>query len=139
MAFDSNEVINGRYGFLYDENGRQLTTAQEFEANIEFTKEQIPQAGQFMDSHKVMGGNGTGSLMYLKITSELQKKIAENPTQKYNYIGKLSDPTSRGEEAILFKRVSFDGVNLMSYTVGEIVEVPLDFTFEDFKYQSSID
>lgn len=139
MAFDSNEVINGRYGYLYDEDGRQMTTTQEFEAVVEFDKEEIDQAGEFMKGHKVMGGNGTGSITQLKITSRLQKKIAENPTEKYNYIGKLADPTAKGEEAILFKRVSFDAAPLMNYSVGELVEVDLDFTFEDYKYQDDID
>jgi hypothetical protein len=137
--FDVNEVINGTYGHLYDENGQELQTTQEFEANVDFEKEEITLPGQFMKGHKVMGGSGSGSLTILKVDSRLQRKIAENPTAKYNYIGKLADPTSRGEEAVLFKGVSFDSAPLMSYSMGELVEVELDFTFDDYEYIESID
>lgn len=132
------EVLNGLYGHIYDENGKELQTAQEFEAVVEFEKEEIRLPGQFMASHKVMGGSGSGSTMLLKVDSRLQKKIAENPTAKYNYISKLADPTASGEEAVLLMGVSFDGVPLAGHSVGELVEVELDFTFDNFKYLKSI-
>jgi len=127
-------MINGTYGHVYDENGKELDTTQEFEAVVEFEKEEIRLPGQFMASHKVMGGSGSGSLMYLKKDSKLQKKILDNPTQKYNYIGKLKDPTANGEEAVLLIGVSFDGAPLAGHSLGEIVEVELDFTFDNYKF-----
>lgn len=138
MSFDANEVINGKYGFLYDEDGRQLTTTQDFEGVVDLNKEEIEQAGEFMSGHKVMGGSGSGSMTYLKITSALVKKIAEDPTAKFNYIGKLADPTAKGEEAVLYKRLSFDQIPLQNYSIGELVEVELDFTFEGWRYQDDI-
>ena len=137
--FEANEVINGLYGKVYDENGKQLDSTQEFEANVEFEKEAIKVPGKFLDSHKVMGGSGSGSTRFLKLDSRLQKKIAENPTEKYNYVGKLADPTARGEEAILFIGVSFDGAPLMGFAMGELAEVELDFTFDDFRYLDAIE
>ena len=132
------DVINGLYGFLYNENGKEMSTTQEAEANVEFEKVDVKQAGKFMVGKKVVGGSGTGSFTYLKVTSELQKKIAENPTAKYNYIMKLADPTVNGEEAVLLKGVSFDAVPLAAYSLGELVEVSLDFTFEDYQYLDNI-
>lgn len=134
-----NEVINGTYGHVYDENGKELSTTQEFEAVLEFEKEEIKLPGKFMSSHKVMGGSGSGSIMFLKVDSRLQRKIAENPMAKYNYIGSLKDPTSRGEEAVLFIGVSFDSVPLAGHSLGELVEVELDYTFDNFRYLKSID
>lgn len=131
-------MINGLYGHVFDENGKELDTTQEFEANVEYEKEEIRLPGKFMTQHKVMGGSGSGSVMYLKKDSNLQKKILENPTAKYNYIGKLADPTTNGEEAVLFIGVSFDGAPLAGHSLGEIVEVELDFTFDDFKYLKTI-
>lgn len=131
-------MINGLYGHVYDENGKELDTTQEFEANLEYEKEEIRLPGKFMAQHKVMGGTGSGSLMYLKKDSGLQKKIAENPTAKYNFIGKLNDPTASGEEAVLFIGVSFDGTPLAGHSLGEIVEVELDFTFDGYKYLKTI-
>lgn len=137
--YDVNEHINGLYGKVYDENGQEMQGTQEFEGNVEFEKEEIKTAGKFMKGHKVMGGSGSGSMNILKLDSRLQKKIAENPTAKYNYVGKLADPTARGEEAVLFMGVSFDGVPLMGYKLGELVEVDLDFTFDDYRYLNDIE
>jgi hypothetical protein len=139
MAFNPNEVINGTYGHVYDENGQELSTTQEFEAAVEFEKEAITIPGQFMQGHKVMGGSGSGSIMFLKVDSRLQKKIAENPTNKYNYIGKLSDPTSRGEERVLLIGVSFDSVPIAGHSMGELVEVELDYTFDNYRYLDAIE
>lgn len=137
--FEANEVINGLYGKVYDENGKQLDSTQEYEAVLDFEKEEIKIAGKFLTSHKVMGGSGSGSTRFLKLDSRLQKKIAENPTAKYNYIGKLADPTARGEEAIMFIGLSFDGTPLMGFTLGELAEVELDFTFDDCRYLDAIE
>lgn len=136
--FESNEIINGLYGFIYDENGQELQSTQEFEASVEFEKAEIKQAGRFMTSHKVTSGKGKGSLKMLKIDSRLQKKIADNPTGKYNFLGKLADPAARGEEAVMFMGVSFDSVPLLGYKLGDPVEVELNFTFDSFRYDTYI-
>lgn len=137
--YDANEVMNGLYGYCYDENGQQLQSTQSFEAIVEFEKEAVKQAGKFLDSHKVMGGSGSGTLMIHKLDSRLQKKIADDPTAKYNYIGKLADPTAKGEEAVMYKGVSFDSVELTKYELGAIVEAEFPFTFDDFEYVKTID
>jgi len=136
--FEANEAINGLYGFVFDEDGIQLQETQSFETTLEFEKEAIKQAGKFLDSHKVMGGSGSGTLSILKLDSRLQRKIAENPTAKYNYGGKLADPTSRGEEYIIYKGVSFDSTELTKYELGALVEAEFPFTFDDFEYVTSI-
>ena len=137
--YDANEVMNGLYGYCYDENGQQLQSTQSFEAIVEFEREAVKQAGKFLDSHKVMGGSGSGTLMIHKLDSRLQKKIADDPTAKYNYIGKLADPTAKGEEAVMYKGVSFDSVELTKYELGAIVEAEFPFTFDDFEYIKTID
>lgn len=137
--YEANDVMNGLYGYCYDENGQQLQSTQSFEAIVEFEKEAIKQAGKFLDSHKVMGGSGSGSIMIHKLDSRLQRKISENPTAKYNYIGKLADPTARGEEAVMYKGVSFDSVELTKYELGAVVEAEFPFTFDDFEYIKAID
>ena len=139
MSFAANEAINGLYGKVYDENGKEIQGAQEFEAVVEFEKAQIKQAGVLMTGNKVMGASGSGSLKIVKLDTRLQNKIATNPTGKYNFLGKLADPTARGEEGIMLYGVSFDSVQLMSFKLGEVVECDFDFTFDDFKYTKTID
>lgn len=53
--FDANEVINGLYGFVYDENGKQMQETKAFEANVDYDKEEVLQAGKLMKGHKVSG------------------------------------------------------------------------------------
>lgn len=137
--FDANEVINGLYGFVYDENGQELQGTQEFEAEVELQKQAVKIAGKFMEGHKVMGGSGSGRVRFYKLDSKLQRKIAQNPTEKYNYIGKLADPTAKGEEAVLLMGLSFDTAPLMGFTVGELADVEIDFTFDDYEYMDTID
>lgn len=139
MSYEANQAINGLYGFVYDENGTELQSTQSFETVLEYEKEAIKQAGKFLDSHKVMGGSGSGTLTILKLDSRLQRKVAENPTAKYNYIGKLADPTARGEEAIMYKGLSFDSTQLTQYELGALVEEEFPFTYDDFAYIKSID
>ena len=136
--YETNEVINGLYGFVYDEDGNELQGTKAFETIVEFEKEGVPQAGKFMMGHKVMHGEGTGTLTINKLDSRLQRKIIENPFAKYNYIGKLADPAARGEEAIMYKGVSFDSTELTKYELDAIVEAEFPFTFDDYEYLSSI-
>ena len=132
--YAENDVINGLYGFVYDENGQQVQSAQSFESTIEFDKEDVKQAGKFMTGHKVTGGSGSGSMTIHKLDSRLQLKVANNPHGKYNYISKLADPTANGEEAVMLKGVSFDSVELSKFELGALVDAEFPFTFDDFEY-----
>lgn len=137
--FDANEVINGLYGYVYDHNGRQMQETKSFEANVEYDKEEVQQAGRLMKGHKVMAASGTGSIVAHKLDSRLARMAADNPHAKYNFSAKLADPTARGEEYIMFIGVSFDSAQLMAFELGELGEVEMDFTFDDFEYLKSID
>ena len=123
--FDANEVINGLYGFVYDENGKQMQETKAFEANVDY-------------DNKVIAASGAGTITAHKIDSRLQRKAADNPHAKYNFSAKLKDPTSKGEEYIMFIGVSFDSAQLMSFELGELGEIEMDFTFDDYKYLKSI-
>ena len=137
--FDANEVINGLYGYVYDHNGRQMQETKSFEANVEYDKEEVQQAGRLMKGHKVMAASGTGSIGAHKLDSRLARMAADNPHAKYNFSAKLADPTARGEEYIMFIGVSFDSAQLMAFELGELGEVEMDFTFDDFEYLKSTD
>ena len=65
--FDANEVINGLYGYVYDENGKQMQETKGFEANVEYDKEEVLQAGKLMKGHKVMAASGSGTMQERKL------------------------------------------------------------------------
>lgn len=136
--FDANEVINGLYGYVYDGDGKQLQETKSFEAAVEYDKEEILQAGKLMKGHKVMAAGGAGTIGAHKIDSRLAHMAADDPHAKYNFSAKLADPTSRGEEYIMFIGVSFDSAQLMQFELGELGEIEMDFTFDDYKYLKSI-
>jgi hypothetical protein len=136
--FEANEVINGLYGTVFDELGQEIQGTQEFEAGIELDKAAVKQAGVFLESNKVLGGKGKGKFKKLKLDSRLQAKLVANPTAKFNYMGKLADPTARGEEAVLLIGVSFDKIPLMSWKLKELVEEDFEFTFDGYRYVSTI-
>ena len=48
-------------------------------------------------------------------------------------------PADRSEEAIMYKGVSFDSVELTKYELGAIVDAEFPFTFDDYEYINSID
>lgn len=135
---DVNKIINGTYGFLFDEDGRELDTTQEFEVKDEYEKKEVKLPGEFHSKHKVMGGKVTGKIKFSKIDSRLQRKIGENPTAKFNYIAELADPNADGTEAILIRGVSFDANPIMSYKMGEMVEIDVNFTADGYEYKDSI-
>lgn len=89
-------------------------------------------------ARKVIAASGAGTITAHKIDSRLQRKAADNPHAKYNFSAKLKDPTSKGEEYIMFIGVSFDSAQLMSFELGELGEIEMDFTFDDYKYLKSI-
>lgn len=136
--FDANEVINGLYGYVYDENGKQMQETKAFQATVSYNKEAVLQAGKLMEGHKVMSASGAGTITAHKVDSRLSRKAADNPHAKYNFSAKLADPTARGEEYIMFVGVSFDDAQLMDFELGELLEVEMDFTFDDYKYLKSI-
>jgi glutamate synthase domain-containing protein 3 len=130
--------MNGRYGFLYDEDGRQLQATQEFEASVELKKEEIQQAGKFLSSHKVTGGSGKGKVKLHKCDSRIQTKISVNPYAKYNYMAKLDDPAAKGAESVILIGVSFDAIPLQKWALGELTDIELDFTFDDYEYKDTV-
>lgn len=136
--FDANDVINGLYGYVYDENGSQMQETKSFEAAVDYDKEEVLQAGRLMKGHKVVAASGAGTIGAHKIDSRLARKAADNPHAKYNFSAKLADPTSKGEEYIMFKGVSFDSAQLISFELGELADIEVDFTFDDYEYLKSI-
>lgn len=136
--FNANDKINGLYGEVINDNGMPIQGVTEFEVNIEHNKSEVPQAGVLTVGHKVQSRTITGSMTVDKITSAMQARIAEDPFWKPTMIGKLKDPTSRGEEAVLLIGVSFDGTQLTGFNITELMDFSLDFTVDDFKYLKKI-
>ena len=138
MAWTADQVANGLFGTVYDENGMQLQGTKEFSAKITFEKKEIVIAGQLLKGNKITGAKASGTLKLDHLDGRLARKIAENPFAKYQYIGQLADPRADGKEAVLLIGVSFDEVTLTAFNTGDLVERDYPFTFDDYKFLDSI-
>lgn len=139
MSYTGNEVINGLFGIVIDETGAQLQSTQEAELVEEFEKVDLKIPGKRRSSAKVMGSKVTGKLVLDHVDSRLQKKIADSPTQKFNYIMKLEDPDAKGSEAVLVKGLSFDSNPVMGFKMGEKGEKEFPFTADDYEFTEWIE
>lgn len=82
--FDANEVINGLYGFVYDENGKQMQETKAFEANVDYDKEEVLQAGKLMKGHKVIAASGAGTITAHKIDSKPGRNLRHGYSRPYS-------------------------------------------------------
>lgn len=137
--YSPNEVINGTFGIIIDETGAQLQSTQEFEVEEKFDKTDIKRPGKRRNASKVMTSKIEGKMVLDHIDTRLQKKIAENPTEKYSYIGKVEDPDARGNEAVLIKGLSFDNNPILGFKLGEKGEKEFSFTCDDYEFTDWID
>lgn len=139
---DPTRTINGRYGEVH-RDGKWLVNITSAEANVEFDKEEINIAGSRWKGHKITGLNGSGSMSGYKITTELIVEIAQVCEDRgkplvTELILKLDDPESYGAYRVRLKGVTFNGLPLLSYEVGSIVEEELEFTFTGIEFLDKI-
>lgn len=137
-GYNPEHRINGLYGFLYWEDGSQVASCKEFEVNMEMNKETFFIPGDPAEKNKVVNYSVSGSLTWDKIDSTLQAKIALNPSGKFKFLARLADPTAKGEESVVLSGVSFDGMQIIGWSLEELVEQDADFTVDSFKYTKMI-
>lgn len=135
---DGREAINGTYGSLFYD-GEFLSNVTNFEAKVEFNKEEVRLAGKKFTSHKTMGASGTGTMSGYRVNSRWIELIAQGAKDGgipfyTELIGKLEDPEMGGKVyRVRLKKVSFDGIPLLNYEVNTLLTEELNFTFEDFE------
>lgn len=143
MAFDTNKVMAGTFcKVFYD--GKWIANARSAEIGIDIEKVDVKIAGSRATGTKVVGYKGTGSISTYKLTTELIEAISSivDDTKK-PFITELqftvADPDSGNEELrIRVKDVSFDKIDLVRYSIGEIIEEELPFTFTSYEFLSTI-
>lgn len=138
-VLDATRVIQGQYGYVYDENGNWMSHVKSLQASVDINKEDVPRAGSRRMGKKTSTIDMTGSMTAYKITSDMIKRLADSVKDGgkpfvTQIIVKLDDPESYGAERILLKGVQFDNVPLINFEVGSIVEEEFNFTFDDFEF-----
>ncbi|MDE0554491.1 MAG: phage tail tube protein [Candidatus Poribacteria bacterium] len=131
-------TINGDFGYLYDEDGRFISSVQEVSGQISVNREEIMRSGTRVTGYKATSITGTGSIRRFKVTSDWVRLIGSSfsdgsgPVAAGQLIVKLDDPASLGTERLLLKNVKFWEIDF-GWTVGSIIEENVDFTFEGFE------
>lgn len=135
-ALNGSKVVSGTYGELWMD-GEYLDEVKAFEARIEFLKEDIPLVGKFMQSTKIMGAKGTGTMRLHKVDSRMLRKFADvirtGLVPEVEILSSVNDPTSFGAERVLLKGIVFDDLTVANWEAGAVGEVECPFTFDDMK------
>jgi hypothetical protein len=140
---DANRIMTGTFcQIFYD--GRWISNAQSAEISLEVEKTEIRRAGTRSVGTKIVGYKGSGSISGYKVTTELLQNISQiiDDNKKpfiTELIFKVQDPESDGQVMrVRVKDVSFDKVDILKYSVGEIISEELPFTFTTFEWMDTI-
>lgn len=133
---NADSTLTGGYGFVMHE-GVYLSNVKDVEAKVEIEKADFKVVGDLWGKSKVTGFTGSGTLTLIKVDYKFVKKIAEVAAGGKAFVTELvvqiDDPsTTQAKEKVRLKNVQFDSIPLVKFTVGEIIEEELTFTFEGF-------
>lgn len=136
-TLNGNQVLTGSYGTVMHE-GKYVTNVKDVEAKVEIEKVDFKVVGDLWAKYKVAGFTGSGTLTLYKTDYAFVKKIAVVTQGGKPFITelvlKLDDPAVVGaKEKVRLKNVQFDTIPLAKFTVGELIEEELTFTFEGFE------
>lgn len=144
QPIDPTRVISGNYGYVYDETGRWLANVTSFNAAYDYAKEDVPRAGTRRVGKKTMTIEGTGSMMFHKVSSYfIDKVLSATANESAPFLTelnvKLEDPENGGTERWRIKGVQFDNAPLINFEVGSLMEEEYNFTFDDHELVERIE
>lgn len=137
-SLNGEDMLTGSYGYVMHE-GSYIQNIKDFEAKVEIEKGEIKVVGDKWTKYKTLGLTGSGTMTLYKIDYAFVKLISEvaKPGGKpfvTELVGQIDDPSVTGaKEKVRLKNVQFDAIPLAKYTVGEVIEEELPFTFEGFE------
>ena len=134
-AIAAKRVRSGTFGQLWL-NGEQVAEAYGCQIKINKNKEKIPRCGAFMEGHKLMSANITGSIRIYNATSRLIELQAEDlkagRDSIFTIISKLDDPDATSTQRMQVTGISFDDLTLADWEAATTGKIEAPFTAEDF-------
>lgn len=135
QAIAPKRVRSGTYGELWL-NNEQVAEVFSCQIKVNKNKEKISRCGGFMEGHKLMSANITGSIGIYNATSRLiELQAADLKAGKdsiFTIISKLDDPDAVGAQRIQVSGVSFDDLTLADWEAATVGKITAPFTAEDF-------
>ena len=130
-TLDPGRAMSGSFGAIFDENGRELTQFNRFEATDTINFQEMNLLGTRRVKHKVTTQSGEGTIAGYKVTSDLVAALLANPTRTFTFIAKIDDPEAYGYERIRYRGVRFNKNNLSRFQAGQVVEEEWTFVFDE--------
>lgn len=128
----AQRVINGTYGGLWW-NGILLAETFKFQAFIEEKKQPVEICGDLWEHEKTTSLKGKGNLGIHKVDSSMVKEYLSNGKNgkfpKATIISNLDDPDSYGNERVVVKNVSLDGMTIADWQHGVLGKMEKSFTY----------
>jgi hypothetical protein len=143
MPLAAERTINGSYGKLFL-GATWLANIQKVEAKITIEKKEVRVAGSRRVGFKHMGVTGEGTITGMKVTSFWLKYISQYMRQQASFLQPttlsytLADPENGGTESVDLIRCQFFDIPF-GFTVNEILEEAIPFTFEQMNIHSCLD
>lgn len=139
---EGKHVINGTFGECILE-GQKVAEIKGLKADIGLNYQDVEIAGQLEPDQKFIGTTRTGSMTMSKTNSRMAKLLNDaikvGKTPSLTIISKLDDPDALGAETVALYGVKFTNLPIVDWTVKQMVEVNMSFTFKDFEYLDMID
>lgn len=134
-SYEARRVVNGTYGECWLD-GDYLAEVTGCNIKIDFNKQAVNQVQTFMEGNKIIGGKGTGTLKFNKVTSRMLQYLSD-ATKKgifepMTIISNIKDPEAFGAERVKVSGVLFDSLTLADWEVAKTGEESYSFTFTDF-------
>lgn len=136
-------VINGSFGTLYDENGDAIVECQRIEAVIRINRRDLNRSGTRQMGYKSMTVGGEGTIGTVKTTSKWQEIVSEMmrferaPQKIFKLTIDLNDPEALAREYYDLLKVRLWEATL-GFNVNDVMEENIPFTFEGYYPQSHI-
>lgn len=131
--FEAANVVNGKFFSLWL-NGDMYAEVKAASAESSLTTEKIPIAGQLGSGTVVTGAEGTGTITFHKVFSDLPKRINEKIKSglpfTFDLISELNDPNQNGEvERVMIENCTLTKFKVIDADITKLLESTYDFSY----------
>ncbi len=128
-------VRSGSHGTCWL-NGELASECYGLQIKVNKTKEAIPRCGAFMEGHKLMSANITGTVKLYNATSRMidtqAADLKAGKDTRFVIVSKLDDPDADSVQRVQVTGVSFDDLTLADWEAARIGQIEAPFTADDY-------
>lgn len=134
--FEAKDVINGKFFSLWLD-GDMYAEVKAASAESSLTTEKIPIAGQLGNGTVVTGAEGTGTITFHKVFSDLPSRINDKIKAglpfNFDLISELNDPSQDGVERVMIEGCTLTKFKVIDADITKMLESTYDFSYDPCK------